>query len=447
MSLPETTMAAPAPAPAPAAAAAAPPRVGYVLKMYPRFSETFVLNEVLALEELGADLEIFSLRPPADGRFHEALADVRAPVTYLPHHLKAADLWRVLGGAAGHLPGLGAHLGDLLAVAPDEAAGAVELAAAVRARGITHLHAHFGSVATTVARLAARLAGVGYSFTAHAKDIFHEDVDAADLRRKLADAAAVVTVSEYNLDFLRAAFPDATRRLVRLYNGLDLERFAYRPPLERAPVVVAVGRFVEKKGFAHLVDAIALLACRGSDVRLELVGSGAEEDALRERVSAHGLDARVTFHGPLPQRQVADVVSRAAVLAAPCVVGADGNRDGLPTVVLEALALGTPCVATPVTGMPEAVAHGRTGLLVPEADALALAAALERVLTEPGSALRYAETGRALVEERFDVRRNAADLLAMFTAASGAARTRGDDAWASAPAALRPLVGELEEVR
>src|SRR5690606_18454645 len=108
-----------------------------------------------------------------------------------------------------------------------------------------------------------------------------------------------------------------TGRVVRLYNGLDLERFAYRPPLERAPVVVAVGRLVEKKGFTHLVDALALLAARGSDARLELVGSGAEEDAQRERVAAHGLDDRVTFHGPLPQRQVADVVSRAAVLAAP----------------------------------------------------------------------------------------------------------------------------------
>ena len=391
------------------------PRVGYVVKMYPRFSETFILNEVLALEEHGADLRIFSLRPPVDGRFHEALAAVRAPVTYLPHHLKATDAWTLLRSRAPLLPTLPEHLPELLAVEVDEAVAAIELACAVRADGVTHLHAHFGSVATTVARLAARLAGVGYTFTAHAKDIFHDDVDPAALRTKLADADAVVTVSEYNREFLRQVYGPAADRVVRIYNGLDLDRFAFDEPGSRQPTVVGVGRLVEKKGFGHLVAAVAMLAARGIPVRLALIGAGPEETALRDQVRRLGLVDRVDFHGPLPQGRMQNVLRRAAVLAAPCVVGDDGNRDGLPTVLLEGLAMGTPCVATPVTGIPEAVRDGETGLLVPEADPRSLADAVARVLDEPESARGFARAGRRLVEEQFDVRRNTADLLGLFT--------------------------------
>ncbi|WP_235939504.1 glycosyltransferase [Occultella kanbiaonis] len=425
------------------------PRIGYVLKMYPRFSETFIVTEILALEERGADLEIFSLRPPADGRFHEALARVAAPVTYLPHHLRSTELWRVLRAARPDLPDLERHLDDLLDAAPDDAAAAVDLAAQVRRRGITHLHAHFGSVSTTVARLAARIAGIGYSFTAHAKDIFHADVDPADLSRKLADAAFVITVSDYNLTHLHREYGAAAEGVIRLYNGLDLDAFAYRatPPDQHSdPVIVGVGRLVEKKGFGYLVDALALMAQRGSPARLALVGAGPEETALRTQVVARGLAGRVTFHGPLPQGQMADVVSRAAVFAAPCVIGSDGNRDGLPTVVLEALALGTPVVATPVTGMPEAVRDAETGLLVPEADPVALANALERVLTDPAGARERATVGRLLVENLFDTRRNAAVLHALYAGTAAAPAPQAPPAPPVATAPTLPATARADEL-
>ena len=394
------------------------PRVGYVLKMYPRFSETFILNEILALEELGTELEIFSLRPPADGRFHESLAEVRAAVTYLPHRLRADALWATLRHSRPALPELGDHLDELLAADPDVALAAVEIAVSARAHQITHLHAHFGSVAATVARLAGLLAGIGYSFTAHAKDIFHHDVDPADLRRKLADARAVVTVSDFNVTHLRDTFGPAADSVVRVYNGLDLRRFGRHRLGERTPVISAVGRLVEKKGFADLVDAIALLAAERPDVRLDLVGTGPEEDALREQVQRLGLTERVSFLGALPQARVRDVVRRSAVFAAPCVVGADGNRDGLPTVLLEALAAGTPSVATPVTGIPEAIRHEQTGLQVPESSPRELAGALARLLDDPRLAERLADAGRQLVEEEFDIRRNARQLHELFTRCS-----------------------------
>ncbi|MDP9393448.1 MAG: glycosyltransferase [Actinomycetota bacterium] len=404
-------------------------RTAYVLKMYPRFSETFIVNEVLAAEAAGEDVEIFSLRPPADGRFHESLAQVRAPVTYLRSSgLRAGDVWACLAHAHAELPGLSRCLDELLRASVVDAVQALELARLVRTRGITHLHAHFASVATTVARLASLLTGVPFTFTAHAKDIFHESVEPADVARKLADASAVVTVSDYNLAFLRETYGPAADVVTRVYNGLDLERFAYSSPAERPPVIAAVGRLVEKKGFADLVDATALLVADGRDVRLDLVGTGPLETSLREQVRALGLQDVVRMPGPLPQGQVREVVSGAAVFAAPCVVGNDGNRDGLPTVLLEAMALGTPCVATPVTGIPEAVRDGETGLLVPEGDSVALAGALGRLLDDAGLRVRLAERARLLVEEEFDAARAAVTLRRLFAGTSVGAALSGSGA-------------------
>jgi glycosyltransferase involved in cell wall biosynthesis len=394
-----------------------PHRIGYVLKMYPRFSETFVVTEILALQDQGADLDIFSLRQPVDGRFHESLSRVRAPVTYVPTPGKPPEIWGALAGARElHGERFDACIGEILAGSPTDSCQALLLAGLIRERGITHLHAHFGTIAAGVARLAARIAGVTYSVTLHAKDIFHEDVVDEELAARISDAAAVVTVSDFNERYLRERYGDATGNLVRIYNGIDLDAFTASRPDDRPPLVVGVGRLVEKKGFHHLVDALALLRDRGRPIRLELVGGGPEEQALRTRVAALDLDDQVTFHGPLTQAETRDRVRAAAVLAAPCVVGLDGNRDGLPTVILESLALGTPVVATPVTGIPEAVLHGQTGLLVPEGDVVALADALDRLVEDAGLRCRLAEQGRRHVEDQFDTRKNTGLLHAVIGA-------------------------------
>ena len=383
-------------------------RVGYVTKMFPRFSETFVLTELLQLERLGYEAEIFSLRPPADGRFHARLADLRAPVTYLTSAgIKAADLWAELASAAVELGDLGPYLSELLRLDSRFALQAVQLARHCRRLGLTHLHAHFASAGTTVARVAARIAGISYGFTAHAKDIYCE-VDQDDLRRKLRDAVDVVTVSDFNRDHLTSEFGADADRVRRVYNGLDLDAFEFSDPSERSATIAAVGRLVEKKGFAVLLDALALLVADGHQVDLVLVGSGVLEGALRAQAERLGLAGRVTMLGGLPQHRVAEIVTNAAVFAAPCVVGEDGNRDGLPTVLLEAMALGTPCVATPVTGIPEIIEHEVTGLLVPERDPRALADALNRLLDDPVLRSGLAKAARDLVETEFDARRQAA---------------------------------------
>ncbi|NHI16914.1 glycosyltransferase [Microbacterium excoecariae] len=393
------------------------PHIGYVLKMYPRFSETFVVTEILAREEAGERLRIYSMRPPADPHFHAALARVAAPVVPLPVPRSAASQWAALARARD-LPGFRDAVGELAGASADDAAQAIDLALRARADGVTHLHAHFASMATTIARLASLLAGIPYSFTAHAKDLFHDSVDDADVARKVAGAHHVVTVSDYNRRHLeRVAGPGHT--VHRVYNGVDVREFC-PTDAAREVDVVAVGRLVEKKGFEVLIDAIAHLRAAGRETTCRIIGRGEREEQLAARIADRGVGDLVRLVGAATQDGVRDEVARARVFAAPCVVGADGNADGLPTVLLEAMALGTPCVSTPVTGIPEAVVDGETGVLVEPGNVSALACALAGLLDDPAGAGRMADRARARVEAEFSSERQAAALRALVASGEAA---------------------------
>lgn len=393
-------------------------RVGYVVKRYPRYSETFIVNEVLAHEAAGLEVEIFSLRPPVDTHFQDAIARVRAPVHYLRHAgLRACDLWEAMGSMRRRREGLIAGLEAGWDADAVDLFQALELAREVAARGIRHLHAHFGSSPATVARLAARFAGISYSFTAHAKDIFHEEVDVAALKQKLRDATSVVTVSDFNLRHLSDLAPEATPRLFRIYNGMHLDTFPFSEPRRRSLQVLAVGRLVEKKGFADLVEACSLLKASGRPVECRIIGAGPLEGELAHRIADRGLGDCVELTGPLPQEEVRRALQAAAVFVAPCVVGEDGNRDGLPTTLLEAMAVGTPCVSTDVTGIPEVIRHDETGVVVGQHDAKQLAVAIARLLDDESARVRLARRARRRIEESFDVHANTGRLRALFSRA------------------------------
>lgn len=394
-------------------------RVGYVVKRYPRFSETFIVNEILAHEAAGHPVEIFSLYPPNDAHFQDVLSRVRSRVTYVPGDgLRATDLWGALERVGREVPGFWERLGEAGGSSAREVFQAAWLGRRVRELGITHLHAHFGTTSAAVARLAGRFAGIPYTFTAHAKDIYHEEVDAADLRRKVADASAVITVSDFNLAHLRREFGAAAGRVCRVYNGLHLDRFPYRDPSARDRTVVSVGRLIEKKGFDVLIAAVQRLRADGVEFACEIIGSGEKEGELREQIVQSGLTGIVRMVGALPQGEVIRRVGAASVFAAPCVVGRDGNADGMPTVLLEAMALGTPCVGTDVTGIPELIRNEETGLLVAQRDSAGLADALRRLLDGPDLRRSLAERARALVEAEFDIHRNAGRLRTIFQTAS-----------------------------
>ena len=303
---------------------------------------------------------------------------------------------------------------------------AARLSRAILDRGIVHLHAHFGTVATVVARLASKITGVSYSFTAHAKDIFHEIVEEDVLRKKLADAAGVITVSQFNVAFLKDKYADAAARVKLIYNGLDLDEFRFEPEGDRPPLVLAVGRMVEKKGFSYLLESCALLRARGVRFRCEIVGGGVLESALQAQIQKLGLGDCVKLCGLMSQCDVKQKIRQARLLAAPCLHAEDNDRDGLPTILLEAMALGTPCISTPVTGIPEVLKHEETGLMVAERDEVALADACERLLFDQDLCGVLTQNGRRLIEENFDIDKNTAKIRAFFSAMTGTDLVPGD---------------------
>lgn len=393
----------------------APRKVAYLTKRYPRFSETFIVEEILAHEAAGMTVDILALRPVAEMHFQGALAAVRSPVSYVPEAPgKPAHLWALLDDLRQNAPEGWLALSDAEIIDPDDLFQALWVARFVRAHGIGHLHAHFATVATTVARLAARMTGITYGFTAHAKDIYHAYEEDQQLALKLRDAAYVVTVSDYNVRHLRETHGTDASRVTRIYNGLDLKAMPFSSPAARRPEILAVGRLIEKKGFDVLIDACRLLADRDIDFRCRIIGYGEAHAALSAQIERLGLARTVELAGALPRDAVLAALRETAVLAVPCVVGADGNRDGLPTVLLEAMASGTPVIATPVTGIPETVRHGETGLLAEERDAESLAHGLGRLLTDGILRQRLAKAARRRIESDFDIHRNAARLRGLF---------------------------------
>jgi colanic acid/amylovoran biosynthesis glycosyltransferase len=394
--------------------------VAYILKMFPRFSETFILNELLELERQGVTVRIFSLREPDDGIVHGEVGLVRGDVSYIR--------WRrLLTVARAHAHvfrrSSARYAKTLLLVLRRRRFASLKhflkagvIADYVQREGIGHIHAHFASSAASVALDVHRLTGVPYSVTAHAKDIYRHDLDIDHLRTKLDEARFAVTVSDYNRDHLARL---GARNVIRIYNGIDLRRFGPNGGApDEPPLVLGVGRLVEKKGFDVLIRACQLLRVDGVRFRCLIVGKGELADDLQTLISAVDLKQHVELAGPLPREKLLELFLRASVVAAPCVVGSDGNRDGLPTVLTEALALKVPVVATPVTGIPELVEDGRTGVIVPERDSAALAAAIRRLIEEPETAQRLAEAGRARVERDFDLQANVRELRTLFEAAA-----------------------------
>lgn len=392
-----------------------PRRVAYVLKRYPRFSETFVVNEILAHEAAGLEIDIFALRPTSDTHFQHAIADVRAPVTHLRYGgLKAEAVWGALDAYGRNFPTMWPILRSALGYSAVEVYQSVLLAREIGERGIEHIHAHFGTTAAGVARLASLLTEVPYTFTAHAKDIFHESVDEEMLGRKMADAAGVITVSDFNVGDLAARFPESAAKIRRIYNGLNLESYPYLSAENRRSQIVAVGRLVEKKGFCDLIDACAILADKGVRYDCTIIGGGELEAPLRAQIQRLDLEDRVALVGPRPQQEALQAIRQAAVCVAPCITATTGDRDGLPTVLLEAMATGTPCLSTAVTGIPEVVRHEETGLLVPEQQPQQLAKAIQRLLADGELRVRLAKAARSLVDDQFSIDTNIAQMRRLF---------------------------------
>jgi glycosyltransferase involved in cell wall biosynthesis len=379
--------------------APADPRVAVVLKGYPRLSETFIAQELAALERRGLSLALFSLRRPTDAAVHPVHAEIAAPVTYLPEYLHEAPL-RVLRGwlAARRRPGYAQARAAFRAdFARDRTRnrlrrfGQALVLAAELPPGIVRLHAHFLHTPASVARYAALIRNLPWSVSAHAKDVW--TTPDWEKREKLASCVWATTCTRANAEHLRALAPDP-QKVDLVYHGLDASRFPAPPDrTPRAPVVIlAVGRAVEKKGFDDLLAALARLPAT-LDWRLDHVGGGPLLPSLAAQAQALGIAERVRWHGALAQPQVLERYRAADLFALPSRIAADGDRDGLPNVLMEAQSQRLPCIATTVSGIPELIDDGRTGLLVPPRDPEALAHALAALIADPALRARLGDAG------------------------------------------------------
>lgn len=394
-------------------------KVLYVLKRYPRLSETFVVRELVEVERLGTEVLIDSLLPVEDGPRHPEVDLVHAPVRYLPRR----PGW-VAPAARMALRRPLPVLREICSARRRARAGEVDAT-----RRLAHgllvaervlderpdvIHAHFATSASEVAAVAGRVTGVPVTVTAHAKDVFHVD-NAETLAMRLTGASTVVSVSDYNVEHLGYVLPGARIRLVR--NGVPLGPVNETHAGHRDAPVLCVCRLVPKKGVDVLVRAVALAAATDPALRLEVVGDGPLREDLTALATTLGVAERVRFLGALGSAEVEAAYARASVVALPCRVDADGDRDGMPTVLVEALARGIPVVSTDVVGIPELVRDGVTGRLVPQDDPRALADALLALRGDPGSARALGAAGRQLVASTYAPERSGLALLEVWAEA------------------------------
>lgn len=406
------------------------PVVAYVSQQFPCLTMTFIYREVLALRRQGLTIRpISTWRPPAGVMSEEALGLIGETFYIFPLpwlRLLGDHLRYLLTRPKRYLGTLGQlvlfnreplrHRLRLLV----HFVYAVQAAAEIERCQAQHIHADFALNAATVAMVASRLTGRPFSFTAHAADIF---VDPILLREKIAAASFVVTISEYNRRYLVSLVGDngVADKIHIVHYGLDIGQFTPDPNQKpnAIPVLLTVGRLVEKKGLRYLIKACHILAERGRDFKCYIVGQGPEEPMLRELIAQWGLAGQVHLLGAMPQERVREWLQRADIFVLPCVVANDGDQDGIPVVLLEAMAMKIPVVSTSLSGIPELVENGINGLLVPPADGVALAEAIDELLMNPGQRARMGVLGRDKVLEEFNIQGSAQRLLALFTESAG----------------------------
>lgn len=393
--------------------------VGYVLRKFPVLSETFVLNEILALESMGVEVHVFALAPSRDPRFHEGVGRLKATIHHVPG---LSDLRTLLRHARRQAKrGPRRYRRQLLSVLGTgrpkllwRFLQASYVADRARRAGVKHLHAHFANHPATVAHQASRLLGIPFSFTAHAYDMFR-DADPRAIARKMSDARFIVTISEYNAQYLRSIANGHKPRIEIVRNGIDITRFS--PPVRRPEgpfTILAVARLVEKKGLPLLLEACRNLRDRGLEFRCEIIGKGAQQSLLEGLVRTWDLGDRVTLAGAMAQQEIVERYHQAHVLVLPCIIGTDGNRDGLPVSIVEALSCGVPVISTPVTGIPEVVHHEVNGLLVTQGDVPALTDAIERLMLDHELTTRLSASARGSIAEDFDEAATAGRLRMLF---------------------------------
>jgi glycosyltransferase involved in cell wall biosynthesis len=405
-----------------------PRGIGMILKGYPRISETFISNEILGLERYGFPIHIFSMRRPREPFTHESVRQIRATVDYLPetllsplpafmfHNARVAarfpkrfvDAWKLCSirfartrksATIKHLLQAGYLVDKLLP-----------------ASGVTHFHAHFAHSPTSVAMFAGLLSGHPFSFTAHAKDIYTSDP--RQLSEKIEKARFVVTCTEYNRRYLEALARGIRTPIHRLYHGIDVQLFGAdrhdlndpRPPYR----LLTIARMTPKKGLSTVLEALAILKKRGIRFQYTLIGDGDDRSRVVSLIDSLGLRESVILPGTLPHGEVLSHFERSDLFVLGCTLARNGDRDGIPNVLVESMAVGVPVVATRFSAIPELVRDGITGILVSPENPVEMADAIMKGLTDTELRARFRTAARHRVESSFDNRRLIRELVEIY---------------------------------
>jgi len=377
----------------------------YLFERFPSFTQTFCFREVLEMRRQGIAAPIFSIRDPRGEPRQDFPPELAGLTQYVPESFDA----RIESDAAFRRQAR-RSLDEMESLWGDQREKrriyeALWLLPELRRLGVTHVHSHFAGTAARTAFWLKRLGGVRYSFTAHANDIFCDEPPAR-LEMLIREAACVVTVSDYSVRHLAGMFPAHTAKVRRVYNGIHLDRFRRsEPDPARPPLILAVGRYIEKKGFFDLIAACKRLGDRAFECLI--VGEGPLEAALRD---AAGSDERIQITGPKCETEIANLLAQATVFALPCIDEEGGGKDNLPTVIMEAMAASVPVVSTRVAGVPEMVGQEVTGYLVEQHDIDRLAASLARIIDDRDQARAMGVRGRELCEQKFATERTTAEL-------------------------------------
>jgi glycosyltransferase involved in cell wall biosynthesis len=407
-------------------------KVAYIMSRFPKITETFVLYEMLALEEQGVQVEVYPLQRERTQVMHPEARPFVARAHFTPllswpilqaqfYYLLRQPLlyFAVLQTLVRANWGSSRYLAGALVFFPK----AVYFARRMATDSVTHIHAHFASHPAAVAYVIHRLAGIPYSFTAHGSDLHR---DRHMLCEKVADAAFVAAIAQFNKDIILAECRGAAReqelddKVVVLHCGVDTQVFLPRTeptPFElgRGPfTILCIGTLHEVKGQTYLIEACRLLHARGVDFALRFVADGPDLARLSAQAAQAGIAGKVHFHGRVTRAEIAALLQTADVMAAPSVPTGDGRREGIPVVLMEAMACGVPVVASDLSGIPELVADEVCGLLVAPRDTAGLAGALARLYADPSLRRRFSQAGRAKVLEEFDLTTNAARLVEEF---------------------------------
>ncbi|MHB1295059.1 MAG: glycosyltransferase [Anaerolineae bacterium] len=411
-----------------------PLKVAYMLHRFPHLTETFIMREMYWLRSHAVQLRIFSLVAPRPGPVHEQARELLPYTTYTPyfswdivrahaHYLvrKPLAYVRALGRVVWQTYREPAVLLRALALFPKS----VLLARMVEEQGIDHIHAHFCWLEGISAGVVRDLTGTTFTLHPHAFDLFSRDQ--RDVRVELENASGIVTISGFHRDYIAALSPRINAQEIEVVHcGLEAERFVPARHTLNGPVrILSVGSLVEKKGHDYLIGACALLAERGIDFICDIVGAGHLESALQSIIDRHGLGERVTLLGAQDQARVLELYQQSDLFCLACVHAQNGDRDGIPVALMEAMACELPVVSTPVAGIPELITDGRSGFLVPEADTRSLADALERLIRDGGLRREMGVRGRQDVLEGFQVQTSAARMAAIFRKVSAPDRRTG----------------------